>query len=249
MKKFLPVLALIFVVIVGGVIFLLQKNNTPSPTQSPVEVEETAPELPFDQRPYVSLTPRSDGHWLKLTIAGVNKVPNAASVDYMLSYDVPDHPSQGVPGTVKLTGITTIDRDLLLGSESSGKFRYDEGVSKGQITLKFRNSSKKLIGMLSTEFHLLSKTEVLNSIDNQFSYKLSKKPTKGYFVVLNTFGLIEGVKGELVSGPYGVFSSETLSNPGVVTLEGASTQRYADGKWSTLKSGSSPDLGTFVSTK
>ena len=62
---------------------------------------------------------------------------------------------QGVPGTAKLDG-GDIERKMLLGSESSGKFRYDEGVKGGTLTLRFRNSKGRLIGKLSTEFTLTS---------------------------------------------------------------------------------------------
>lgn len=249
MKKFLPFIIIAIVVVVGITAFVIKgKSGSVTPTETPF-VEELAPELPFDQRPFVSLTPRSDGHWLKLTISGINKVIGAASVDYVLQYEVPDHPSQGVPGTVQLNGVTTIDRDLLLGSESSGKFRYDEGVDHGQLMLKFRDSKKKLLGALTTDFHLQSKTDLLNSIDGKFTYKLSKPSTKGYFVIINTFGVIEGVKGEIENGPYGVFSSETLKQSGVVTLPGTSIMRYGENKWSTVKDGQSSDLGVFLSVK
>lgn len=246
MKKFLPIIIIVVIVLVGGV-YLFKRNSSTTPTPTADVVDETAPELPLDQKPFVSLTPRSDGHWLKLTIQGVNKVPGAVSVDYMLSYDVPDKPSQGVPGTVKLTGITTIDRDLLLGSESSGKFRYDEGVEHGQLSLRFRDQNKKLLGKLTTDFHMQSATDTLSSTDGVVTYKLAKAPKKGFFVTANTFGLIEGVKGDIAKGPYGVFSSETTKFPGVVTLDGGTISRYGENKWSTIKNGQSSDLGVFVS--
>jgi len=69
-------------------------------------------------------------------------VTGAASMDYELIYSTSDGGQQGVPGTVKLTG-TDIDRPLLLGSESSGKYRYDAGVEQGTMTLKFRDASGK----------------------------------------------------------------------------------------------------------
>lgn len=233
------------IVVVGFLI--LKRNQTPAIEEFVEDVDESVPELPFDQRPVVSLTPRSDGHWLKLSIAGVNRVPGAATVDYMLVYEVPDKPSQGVPGTVSLTGITVIDRDLLLGSESSGKFRYDEGVEKGELTLRFRDSKKKLIGKLVTQFHLQSKVSELTSPDGKFIYKFTTAPKKGYFVTLNTLGVNEGLSGTIQNGPYGIFSSESTKFPGTVSLEGGKVMRYGENKWGTLTSSSSIDLGVFAS--
>lgn len=249
-KKYLPIaLVVVGVIAVVGVFWSIKSENATSPTPSPI-VEDIAPEVPFDQRPYVTLTPRTDGHWLKLSIMGVNKVVGSATVDYILEYRTSADVNQGVPGTVKLTGITTIDRDLLLGSESSGKFRYDDGVSKGTLTLRFRDTGGKLLGKLSTEFSLQdNKAASLTSVDGAFTYTLDKAPKKGYFVTLNTLGVPEGVKGEIQAGPYGVFTSETTAFPGKVTLSGTTLYRWGDSKWNVVKGGVSSDLGLFVSVK
>ncbi len=247
MKKYTPfiLLALGVVLVVG--VFAYTNSGGSSVTEPTPIADEVAPEIPFDQRPFVSLTPRTDGHWLKLTVMGVNKVTGAASVDYVLEYTTEAGLNQGVPGTVKLSGITTIDRDLLLGSESSGKFRYDEGVSKGMITLKFRDDKGKLLGKLATDFHFQGPDTELTSGDGMFTYKLDKAIKKGYFVTMMTFGVQEGVKGTINKGPYGVFSSETTKLPGKVTLEGSSIMRWGESKWNEVKNGVSPDLGIFVS--
>ena len=248
MKKYLPFALLgVGVLIVVGIVLMAKGTGSATPSPTPV-VEETAPEIPFDQRPYVSLTPRSDGHWLKLSISGVNRVTGAASVDYLLEYLTAADVNQGVPGSVKLTGITTIDRDLLLGSESSGKFRYDEGVFEGKLTLRFRNDKGKLLGKLSGDFHMQYGEDTLTSKDGMFTYKLDKVSKKGYFVTLNTFGVPEGVKGTLVNGPYGVFTSDSGKLPGKVTLEGGVVSRWGESKWNELKTSASPDLGVFVTT-
>lgn len=249
-SKYVPfVLVGIGIIAVVGVFVSIGGSNKQSASPTPI-AEEVAPEIPFDQRPYVSLTPRTDGHWLKLSIMGVNKVVGSATVDYILEYKTSADVNQGVPGTVQLSGITNIDRDLLLGSESSGKFRYDDGVSKGSLTLRFRDKSGKLLGRLSTDFHLQDyKNTSITSVDNAFSYTFDKAPKKGYFVTLSTLGLPEGVKGEIAEGPYGVFTSETSAFPGKVTLSGTTLYRWGDAKWNTLKGGTSSDLGIFVSTK
>lgn len=247
-KKYLPLILLgVGVAMVAG-IFLSMRGGKPSEVTPTPDIEETAPEIPFDQRPYVSLTPRSDGHWLKLSVSGVNKISGAASIDYLLEYTAKGDITQGVPGSVKLAGITTIDRDLLLGSESSGKFRYDEGVENGKLTLSFRDAKGKLLGRLKTDFHFQTGTTTLTSSDGKFTYELSKASPKGYFVTHLTFGVPEGVKGDIAEGPYGVFTSDTGKLPGKVTLEGTTLNRWGESKWNVIKGGVSPDLGVFLST-
>ena len=158
MKRFLPIfLVLLGILVLAGVYFFVIKGKKETDV---VQEEETARiEVPLGERPVASLTPSSDGHWLKMVIEKI--AIDAATLDYELLYKLPDGRTQGVPGTIKLEGQDSIERDLLLGSESSGKFRYDEGVENGTLTLRFRNQKGKLIVKFATEFHLQSETSSL----------------------------------------------------------------------------------------
>jgi len=152
MKKYWPIIALLAgVLVVAGVYFFVIRK--PAVDDNLSQEDQTVAEIPQDQRPSTSLTPSMDGHWLKMKIESI-KVAGAFSMDYELLYKISDGRTQGVPGTIKLEGQTSIERNLLLGSESSGKFRYDEGVESGTLTLRFRNSSGKLLGRLSTDWTL-----------------------------------------------------------------------------------------------
>ena len=197
-KKKLPfiILGLGALVLVVGFVVLRK------PSQESFE-EEAAPEIALEMRPVASLTPSEDGHWLKLVIEKFEI--DAATLDYELLYKLPDGRTQGVPGTAKLDG-SKIERDLLLGSESSGKFRYDEGVEAGTLTLRFRNDKGKLAAKFTTEFNLLFETTNLSSADGQFTFDLAS-PTDDYYIVMSTFGMYELPGSDVLSGPYGVFSS------------------------------------------
>ncbi|HTK03921.1 MAG TPA: hypothetical protein VL401_04130 [Alphaproteobacteria bacterium] len=200
MKKFLPLILLgvgLLIVLIVSILVIKAKNSAPVD-----EEEASVPELPADQWPFVALiptnnpsVPNSDGHWLDFKVQKIH-VTGAASMDYELVYSTASGGQQGVPGTVKLDG-NDIDRMLLLGSESSGKFRYDVGVETGTMTLRFRNDKGKLIGKLSTQFHLQSGVTELTSADGSFKYTLDKMPKGIFFVTMNTFA----------SG-YQVFSSD-----------------------------------------
>jgi hypothetical protein len=243
MKKFLPIILLVLGIgIVAAVYFLVIRK----PSDAVTEEEETLVVLPLNQRPIASLTPSADGHWLKLRIEKLNT--SAASVEYELLYDLPDGRTQGVPGTLKLTGQSLIERDLLLGSESSGKFRYDVGVKKGTLTVRFRNESGKLVNKYTTKFALLSDTKDLISIDEKFSYTLAKASSKDFFVVMDTFGVATEIPAELVSGPIGVFSSAKTAISGVVKMDGATIYKESSSEWTKLDSGKSSNTGIFVGT-
>jgi hypothetical protein len=242
MKKLLPVFLFLGGAIVLGVVFFLIARSTKD-TKSPTEDIETVPEVALELRPVASLTPTDDGHWLNLSVDKF-KI-DAKTMDFELLYSLPDGRSQGVPGSITLGGATPIERKLLLGSESSGKFRYDEGVSEGFLTLKFRNDQGKLVAKFQTKWHLQGSVTELTSIDGKFSYTLPKAPAKTWFITMETFGVPVDAPGTVASGPYGVFTSSKTKLAGELTLSGAKTYRYST-KWTEVVSGSSPDLGIFV---
>lgn len=153
MKKYLPFIVLgVGVLVVAGV-FLFVVNKTKAPTDNIAQEDQSVSEIPQDQKPSAALVPSQDGHWLKMKVESI-KVKGATSMDYELLYKVGDGRTQGVPGTIQLNGQTSIERNLLLGSESSGKFRYDDGVKSGSFTLRFRDTNGKLLGKLSTDWTL-----------------------------------------------------------------------------------------------
>lgn len=208
--------------------------------------EDDVPELPFSQRPYTSLVPTEDGYYLRLIVENIN-VPNAASMDYELYYDTSEGITQGVPGKVTLDGKDSIERELLLGSESSGKFRYDEGVDDGTLTLRFRDSSGKLIGKVAGQWAFVSGVTELASLDGQFKYTLEEETEDVYFVVMPTFGLPASASFEVATGPYGVFASTEGPYAGTVSLSGNLYGWYGD-SWESI-SGSSENIGVFVASK
>jgi len=151
MKKYLPIILFVvgLLVVVGVYFFVIKGKSSADVTSEDLTVAE----IPVGERPSASLTPSMDGHWLKMKVLDI-KVKGAESMDYELLYKIGDGRTQGVPGTIQLNGQTSIERNLLMGSESAGKFKYDDGVESGTLTLRFRNSSGKLLGKLSTDWTL-----------------------------------------------------------------------------------------------
>jgi hypothetical protein len=243
MKKYLPLfLFLLGLAVLAGVYFFVIRGR------EEVVTEEEGPlvEIVLEQRPIASLTPSDDGHWLTLKVEKI--VIDAASMDYELLYTLPDGRTQGVPGTIMLEGQGEIERELLLGSESSGKFRYDEGVEQGTLTLRFRNEKGSLIAKFSTQFHLQSGTRELTSLDNRFSYTLSKTPSETFFLTMEVFGIPYTLTGSLNLGPYGIFAGEEVVFAGEVGLDSGQIYRWDGSSWERLESGASSDIGLFVST-
>jgi hypothetical protein len=220
-KKFLPL-----ILIGSGLVLLLiavffiakgMKGGNASGNQE----EANIPEIPVSEWPVVSLTPTSNpkvagsmGHWLDFKVQKIN-IPGAVSMDYELVYSTANGGQQGVPGTVKLDG-NDVDRPLLLGSESSGKYRYDAGVEQGIMTLKFRDAGGKMIGKLSTDFHLQSEVTTLTSTDGNFAYELDKIAKGVFFVTMKTFADPAASSVVVSASGYSVFASDGKAHTGKV---------------------------------
>lgn len=218
MKKFLPLILIGAGVLLLVVVFLVLKGAKGG-SSTGVQDEASIPEIPQSEWPVVSLTPTdkqgvsgSMGHWFDFKVQKIN-IPGATTMDYELVYTTDAGIQQGVPGTVKLDG-TDVERPLLLGSESSGKFRYDAGVEKGTMTLKFRDSAGKMIGKLITDFHLQSEVTTLNSVDGIFSYELDKIAKGVFFVTMKTFAVPDTSIVVVSSNGYSVFASDGKPHTG-----------------------------------
>lgn len=218
MKKLIPIFAGILIIVLAVGLFVIKGKNKSNTPQD--EKTATVPVLSEANWPAMSLTPTDNpgvsgsmGHWLDFKVEKIN-VPEAASMDYLLVYNTSDGGQQGVPGTVKLSG-SDIDKRFLLGSESSGKFRYDAGVETGTITITFRDGDGKTLGKLSTDFHLQTGVTELTSPDSLFKYTLDKAAKGVYFVTMKTY--LEPAATTVVwQNGYGVFASDGKPHTGTV---------------------------------
>ncbi len=237
MKKVLPIALLLLgiLVFVGVYFFVIRKPET-----EVVDEEDTSAliEVSLEDSPVAMLVPRADGHWWDLTVSKLGRF-EAEMLEYELVYKVPDKGQQGTGGTLPLNS-DSIEKEILIGSESSGNYYYDSGVEEGTLTLKFRNEKGKLVAKFSTDFHFQTETDQVSTLDGSFSVTLDEE-YDDYFVTMQTFGIPEGLTGDVSAGPYGVFTSAN-EVMGSSNLEG--TVMRWDGSWETVTGESS--LGIFV---
>ncbi len=241
MKKYLPLILLGLGLIVAVVAFFVLRGRG----GEAVEDEDAGAmiEVPLEDRPVASLTPSEDSQGCVELALVVEKIRiEAASMDYELLYKLPDGRTQGVPGTLDISGVDSVEKEgLLLGSESSGRRRCDEGVENGTLTLRFRNDKGRLLTRFTTDFSLQSGTDELVSVDGEFTAALDAS-SREYFVTMGTFGVPGDLPGALTSGPYGVFTSASRDLDGEVELSG-NANRWTGSSWS---SSFSEATGIFV---
>jgi len=216
MKKYLPFIIVVVaaILLVGGIL-VIKKISQPPVTDSSQD-DAAVPDLPESERPVVALIPTSDGYYLGLSIDGI-KVANATSMDYDLLWKANNSgvvTPQGTSSTVQLNGLTSFKKDLLLGSESNGKFRYDKGVESGTLTLRFRDATGKLLGKVKTDWHLQTGTTTLTSVDGSFKYTLNKAVPGVWFVTMQPFATPNSSKVVVFKDGWAIYSSDGFPHPG-----------------------------------
>lgn len=118
---------------IGGAVFLSQ----PKPkTGEKVEIKETTDAIPtVGSETQVTLKSLQGNKEILLEGKGI---PNGTtSIDYELSYDTTGQGKQGVIGSVSTITGSKFEKQMTLGTCSSGRCVYHEVVGSIQVTLKF----------------------------------------------------------------------------------------------------------------
>lgn len=189
LRKFTQIL-LVFVsgLFLSGCSLAKNKQAPATPTPTPRLIE-----IPIEDRPYISLIPRSDGHELKLKIDKIGS--NISQIEYELLYTATDEGNEiekGVGDTIKVSG-SNLERDLLLGTASCTngcKYKYDTNITGGTLTLTFINQNSQ-VSTFQTPFRLISpqeikKTKTLDLLTENFSVSVSNPPAE-FFVLLKNY--------------------------------------------------------------
>lgn len=213
-KNYIIILAVVGIILILGGGFLFWRSRSAKEPLPTLEPEGVLVETALEERPYITLTPSSDGHWLTVD---VSRIQDAESLEYELLYDTESGATQGSINSVKLEGETDYSKKILLGSESSGHYKFDEGVTQGNLTVRLRGGkgTRKFV----TDFHLQQGDEELTSIDGNFTLEGTFSQST-FYVTMMTIGLPGEFEGEVIAGPYETFSSgaSTVKN-GTVSLK------------------------------
>jgi len=163
--------------------------------------------IDLEKRPYVTLTPRSDGHEVTLTV--VDLKGKESKVEYELEYQAGSL-LQGAGGRIDFSEeAVPVSKNLLFGSCSKGKCKYDEDVSGGSLALYFENGEDYGVKGDFTIEQMSEAEGVFRSRDVKTELDVGENGlTDGVFVIcVATMGLPSEVNGEVVEGPVGFFSS------------------------------------------
>lgn len=166
-------------------------QNKITPTPAPRVFE-----MPQHERPYISLIPRADGHMIYLKL---DKIPSyIKQIEYELLYSATDNGNEiekGVGDTIKDIK-SSIERSLLLGTESctSGcKYKYDEGVFGGTLTLSFITNDGQ-ITTFETPFTIKSSADFKKQGNIDLPTKdivVKAAPNdKNFYIMMSNYGIL-----------------------------------------------------------
>jgi hypothetical protein len=183
-----------------------KNNQTATPTPTPRLIE-----LKPQDKPYISLTPRADGHLLTLKI---DRIPtDFVEIEYELIYTAVDQGNEiekGLGDTLKVDS-SSIQRELLLGTESCTngcKYKYDEGITGGSIVLTLISKDDQ-VTTYESDFTLTSSSQIKKSgklVLPSANLEISATPanTSEFFVLFKNYGIPFGSNAKEV---YSVFGS------------------------------------------
>lgn len=236
MRSYLPLIFVAGIILIATLTtFIFFNSRTKSDANNPPEERTVVKELPLDQRPYTTLTPDNEGKELQLVITRIpSQVP---TLEYELKYnryeqevkgDVPD----GIPGTVSLDGKTSLERKLTLATCSSGRCRYHKNVKDIVLTIRLRDAKGKLVAKLSTDVVMRFGEKTISSAADVLKVTFDKKQSN-IFIIMNTLGLPVPITGEIVAGPYGVFTSGKDKVNAQVIISKGKLQELSGSSWQT----------------
>jgi hypothetical protein len=227
MKKnhLILVIALVVVLIIGGV-GLLSRNKKDETSGEKVPTVAPEVQLPLEERPFFSLVPTSDGHWVEFKLSGINQ---AKTVEYELGYlagggNIPR--GTKTDEAIDLNNSSFFSRKFLFGSEScSGtgesrvcRYRYDEDIVGGDINISLQGT---ILQKYALSYRLFKGSEAANGIelsDGNFIFE-GNLPTKNYFTMLPAIGLPNKIEGKVLAGPYGIFTAGSNQAKGKITIK------------------------------
>ena len=244
--------SLILIVVAIFFLFVYQVGPKKIKSQETANEVRQLSEITLNMRPFVTLTPTSDGAEI---IISIENMKNFDKIEYELTY-MADNPQingekieRGSTGTDVNTKDEKYKKSILLGTASRGVRNSDKSVADGKLTLHLTKGDVEYLS--ETNWDLIqsgAKSQQIADRSNKFSIDLPSL-SKDYWIILaDTVGLppqnTDFKKEEVVLPVYGSFSvAPKFARSAQITIkvEGKLTdpQLYAynqqDASWQKLE--------------
>ena len=206
--------SLILIVVAIFFLFVYQVGPKKIKSQETANEVRQLSEITLNMRPFVTLTPTSDGAEI---IISIENMKNFDKIEYELTY-MADNPQingekieRGSTGTDVNTKDEKYKKSILLGTASRGVRNSDKSVADGKLTLHLTKGDVEYLS--ETNWDLIqsgAKSQQIADRSNKFSIDLPSL-SKDYWIILaDTVGLppqnTDFKKEEVVLPIYGSFS-------------------------------------------
>jgi hypothetical protein len=195
-------------------LFIFERGDSKKPTSNDTDFKvKEASELNLEEKPYVTLTPTSDGAEI---IISLENMSGFDSIEYELTY-LADNPNiagekieRGSTGYDVNTQDPKYKKSVLLGTGSKGVRTPDKGITDGKLTLHlFKGETEYISESQWNLYEIGLRAETLK--DTSQSFEITIPPLgKSYFAILaETVGLPPNASFEtqtVVTPIYGTFS-------------------------------------------
>ncbi|HSW89741.1 MAG TPA: hypothetical protein VLH19_02615 [Patescibacteria group bacterium] len=197
----------------------------PGPTARPRKADVNVNLEPVANRPFVRLSPRSDGKAISMTLLSEKK--GAKDLEYEVEYSSGSL-LQGAFGSVDSLANLPITKEILLGSCSTGgKCTYNTNVTGGTLTLRFGTPDYTM----KQEWSYAEKAKKLTNFvsrDGKFTLGTAKaKNSSDYVIIYQTPGYPGTIAGTIVAGPYEVAPAESITGTVSVSVRVPSDTKAA----------------------
>jgi len=246
--------AVSLVLLVAAVYFLFIFHKGPAKPKSQETSDEVKQfsEIDLAKRPYITLTPTSDGAEIIISIENMSSFDK---IEYELTY-LADNPTvagekiqRGATGTDVNTKDQKYKKSILLGTASRGVRSPDKGITEGKLTMHFFIGTSEYLS--ESDWNLLqvgTKSTSLEDLKGNFKLEVGGFDKQYWVIVADTLGLPLSAEfdSKIALTPiYGVFSvAPEFSQSANLTIKLAESPNqpqlysylHADSKWQKLDS-------------
>lgn len=209
----------VLLLIVGIGVFVKTRSKTPVVTEEPklkkTKITEPLNIIDVNERPYVVISPNSDGKNITIAVNSVKK--DASAVDYELEYQAGSL-LQGVFGSIDLDKLPASTKQLLGSCSAGGACTYHEDVKGGHLTTRFNGKENYA---LKSEWKYIENKQgetALSSTDAKFQISSKELKSVKLAVVFNAPGYPEDLDGTINSDPYSLQTIPTVSGKATLTM-------------------------------
>lgn len=222
--------AVTFVILIVGIYFLFIFKKAPGQIKpkdfTSGEIKQIS-DIDVSKRPYVTLTPTSDGAEI---IISIENMSDFNGIEYELTYqaDNPTAPGSKIQRGSTGAGVNTKDQkyktSILLGTASRGVRSPDRGVVDGKLTMHLFKGDQEYLSETNWDlFQVGAKKATIESRDSKFQFEIPGLG-KDYWVILaDTISVPSGANFDLkkVQLPvYGAFSiAGDFTSTGTLTIK------------------------------